>query len=77
MLYFSILLKVCRVAYEIMQEFYPDASDRFRSLDDIYYFGGQAVHRYERKLTTFWLTIVLSILIWSVKKKNLTSFEKK
>ncbi|XP_046665025.1 alpha-(1,6)-fucosyltransferase [Homalodisca vitripennis] len=37
--------QVCRVAYEIMQSLYPDASDRFRSLDDIYYFGGQALHR--------------------------------
>ncbi|KAJ8869550.1 hypothetical protein PR048_028541 [Dryococelus australis] len=23
---------------------YPDASDRFRSLDDIYYYGGQTAH---------------------------------
>ncbi|XP_054262328.1 alpha-(1,6)-fucosyltransferase [Macrosteles quadrilineatus] len=37
--------QVCRVAYEIMQTLYPDAADRFRSLDDIYYFGGQQIHR--------------------------------
>lgn len=36
--------QVCRVAYEIMQNFYPDASARFRSLDDIYYYGGQNPH---------------------------------
>lgn len=27
-----------------MQNYYPDASDRFYSLDDIYYFGGQNAH---------------------------------
>ncbi|CAH1104583.1 unnamed protein product [Psylliodes chrysocephalus] len=36
--------QVCRVAYEIMQNFYPDASHRYRSLDDIYYYGGQNAH---------------------------------
>ncbi|KAJ8938216.1 hypothetical protein NQ314_011575 [Rhamnusium bicolor] len=36
--------QVCRVAYEIMQNYYPDASARFRSLDDIYYYGGQNAH---------------------------------
>ncbi|XP_067011282.2 alpha-(1,6)-fucosyltransferase isoform X2 [Anabrus simplex] len=36
--------QVCRVAYEIMQTMYPDAADRFRSLDDIYYYGGQSAH---------------------------------
>lgn len=36
--------QLCRVAYEIMNSLYPDASTRFTSLDDIYYFGGQA-HR--------------------------------
>uniref|UniRef100_A0A2R5LN15 Alpha-(1,6)-fucosyltransferase n=1 Tax=Ornithodoros turicata TaxID=34597 RepID=A0A2R5LN15_9ACAR len=36
--------QVCRVAYELMQLDYVDASDRFRSLDDIYYFGGQRDH---------------------------------
>lgn len=37
--------QVCRVAYEIMQSLHADASDRFASLDDIYYFGGQNAHR--------------------------------
>lgn len=32
------------MAYEIMQNYYPDASARFRSLDDIYYYGGQNAH---------------------------------
>ncbi|XP_043553855.1 alpha-(1,6)-fucosyltransferase isoform X5 [Chiloscyllium plagiosum] len=36
--------QVCRVAYEIMQTLHPDASANFRSLDDIYYFGGQNAH---------------------------------
>lgn len=27
-----------------MQNFYVDASSRFRSLDDIYYYGGQNAH---------------------------------
>lgn len=27
-----------------MQSHYPDASSRFRSLDDIYYYGGQNPH---------------------------------
>ena len=36
--------QVCRVAYEIMQSLYPDASHRFKSLDDIYYYGGQNAH---------------------------------
>ncbi|XP_052441865.1 alpha-(1,6)-fucosyltransferase-like [Carassius gibelio] len=36
--------QVCRVAYEIMQTLHPDASAFFRSLDDIYYFGGQNAH---------------------------------
>ncbi|EAA01061.5 AGAP001888-PA [Anopheles gambiae str. PEST] len=39
--------QVCRVAYEIMQSMYPDASGRFRSLDDIYYYGGQNSHNRE------------------------------
>lgn len=33
-----------RVAYEIMQTLYPDASNKFKSLDDIYYYGGQSAH---------------------------------
>lgn len=36
--------QVCRVAYELMQTFYTDAYDRFASLDDIYYYGGQNPH---------------------------------
>jgi glycoprotein 6-alpha-L-fucosyltransferase len=36
--------QVCRMAYELMQARFPDASWRFRSLDDIYYFGGQNAH---------------------------------
>ncbi|CAM9841230.1 alpha-(1,6)-fucosyltransferase [Lampetra fluviatilis] len=36
--------QVCRVAYEIMQTLHTDASASFRSLDDIYYFGGQNAH---------------------------------
>lgn len=30
---------VCRLAYEIMQNYFSDASARFRSLDDIYYWA--------------------------------------
>lgn len=36
--------QVCRMAYEIMQTLYPDAAHRFKSLDDIYYYGGQNSH---------------------------------
>ena len=36
--------QVCRLAYELMQTRYPDASWRFKSLDDVYYFGGQNEH---------------------------------
>jgi glycoprotein 6-alpha-L-fucosyltransferase len=36
--------QVCRLAYELMQVRYPDASWRFKSLDDVYYFGGQKEH---------------------------------
>jgi len=39
--------QVCRIAYEIMQSRVPDASDRFKSLDDIFYFGGQSEHLQE------------------------------
>lgn len=42
--------QVCRVAYEIMQTMYPDASERFKSLDDIYYYGGQNSHNREAVL---------------------------
>lgn len=40
------LFQVCRIAYEIMQQFHPDAADRFKSLDDIWYFGGQDEHQH-------------------------------
>nr|XP_006818474.1 PREDICTED: alpha-(1,6)-fucosyltransferase-like [Saccoglossus kowalevskii] len=36
--------QVCRVAYELMQTRFPDASTFFHSLDDVYYFGGQNAH---------------------------------
>lgn len=31
-------------SFQIMQTFYPDAYNRFKSLDDIYYYGGQNAH---------------------------------
>ncbi len=37
--------QVCRLAYEIMQTLHPDASTKFKSLDDIYYYGGQGAHQ--------------------------------
>jgi len=37
--------QVCRLAYEIMQTLHPDASNKFKSLDDIYYYGGQGAHQ--------------------------------
>jgi len=37
-------MQVCRVAYELMQTRHPDASQYFRSLDDVYYYGGQNSH---------------------------------
>ena len=37
-------IQVCRIAYEIMQTRHIDAADRFKSLDDIFYFGGQSEH---------------------------------
>ncbi|XP_054759332.2 alpha-(1,6)-fucosyltransferase-like [Lytechinus pictus] len=36
--------QVCRVAYEMMQYIHEDAAAYFRSLDDIYYYGGQNAH---------------------------------
>ncbi|KAK6998879.1 alpha-(1 6)-fucosyltransferase-like isoform X2 [Biomphalaria glabrata] len=36
--------QVCRVAYEVMQTLHGDASNNFRSLDDIFYYGGQDAH---------------------------------
>ena len=35
---------MCRVAYELMQTKHGDASSNFRSLDDVFYFGGQNAH---------------------------------
>lgn len=35
---------MCRIAYELMQTLHPDASQRFKSLDDIYFFAGQNDH---------------------------------
>jgi len=34
------ILQVCRLAYELMQARLTDASNRFISLDDVYYYGG-------------------------------------
>lgn len=42
--FFKYCFQVCRIAYEIMQTFHPDASSFFSSLDDIYYYGGQNAH---------------------------------
>jgi len=39
--------QVCRIAYEIMQQYHPDASNQFKSLDDIWYYGGQDEHQQE------------------------------
>ncbi|XP_023248316.1 alpha-(1,6)-fucosyltransferase [Copidosoma floridanum] len=36
--------QVCRVAYELMQTYHVDAHDKFASLDDVYYYGGQNPH---------------------------------
>ena len=40
----GVYFQVCRLAYEMMQALHPDASGKFQSLDDIYYFGGQSGH---------------------------------
>jgi len=37
--------QVCRIAYEIMQQQHADAAARFKSLDDIWYYGGQDEHQ--------------------------------
>eukprot|EP00794_Sanderia_malayensis_P017813 gene17813-19591_t len=37
--------QVCRLAYEMMNSRHVDATRMFKSLDDIYYFGGQQEHR--------------------------------
>jgi len=39
--------QVCRIAYEIQQQRYVDGSWRFKSLDDIWYYGGQDEHQQE------------------------------
>ncbi|PIO56703.1 hypothetical protein TELCIR_21896, partial [Teladorsagia circumcincta] len=36
--------EVCRMGFELMQVQQGDAGERFHSLDDIYYFGGQHAH---------------------------------
>jgi glycoprotein 6-alpha-L-fucosyltransferase len=42
--------QVCRIAYELMQQHHVDASDRFKSLDDNWYYGGQDEHQQEAVL---------------------------
>ena len=42
--------QVCRTAYELMQQHHVDASSRFRSLDDIWFYGGQEEHLQEALL---------------------------
>lgn len=37
---------MCRLAYELMQNLHVDASRKYYSLDDIYYFGGQQAHHF-------------------------------
>lgn len=39
--------QVCRIAYEIQQQRYVDGSWRYKSLDDIWYYGGQDEHQQE------------------------------
>ncbi|KAF2881553.1 hypothetical protein ILUMI_24629 [Ignelater luminosus] len=36
--------RVCRLAYEIMQNYFPDASAKVKLLDDIYYFASQSIN---------------------------------
>ena len=45
-----ITWQVCRTAYELMQQRHVDASSRFRSLDDIWFYGGQEEHLQEAVL---------------------------
>ena len=33
----NVMAQVCRIAYELMQQHHVDASDRFKSLDDIWW----------------------------------------
>ena len=42
--FYLFVLQVCRLAYELMQNHHVDASAKYYSLDDIYYFGGQQGH---------------------------------
>ncbi len=35
---------MCRLAYELMQHLHVDASRKYYSLDDVYYFTGQQSH---------------------------------
>ena len=35
------------MAYEMMQQYHPDASNKFKSLDDIWYYDGQDEHQQE------------------------------
>lgn len=35
---------MCRLAYELLQNFHVDGSQNYFSLDDVYYFGGQQAH---------------------------------
>jgi len=43
--------QVCRIAYEIQQQRYVDGAANFKSLDDIWYFGGQNDHQQEALMT--------------------------
>jgi glycoprotein 6-alpha-L-fucosyltransferase len=45
--YIPSCVQVCRAAYELMQTKHGDASNYFKSLDDIYYFHGQHAHNFE------------------------------
>ena len=42
--------QVCRTAYELMQQHHVDARFRFKSLDDIWFSGGQEEHLQEALL---------------------------
>ena len=41
---------MCRTAYELLQQHHVDASSRFKSLDDIWFYGGQEEHLQEALL---------------------------
>ena len=36
-----LLVQVCRLGYAMMQMYHVDASQKYYSLDDIYYFDGE------------------------------------